>query len=80
MAHAGDWDMFLRMVEAGSKFKKVDRPLGLYYYNSEGLSTGPAHAETRTKEEATVFFKYKDVFGERNFQKYESYFKQFLEV
>jgi len=80
MAHAGDWDMFLRMVEAGSKFKKVDRPLGLYYYNSEGLSTGAEHAETRTKEEATVFFKYKDIFGERNFQKYESYFKQFLEV
>jgi glycosyltransferase involved in cell wall biosynthesis len=80
MAHAGDWEMFLRMVETGSKFKKVDRPLGLYYYNTEGLSTGVEHAETRTKEEATVFFKYKDVFGTRNFQKYEDYFKQFLEV
>ena len=80
MSYAGDWEMFLRMVEAGFKFKKIDRPLGLYYYNSEGLSTGAEYATDRGKEEAAVFFKYKNVFGEKNFQKYEPYFKQFLEA
>ena len=80
MKYAGDWEMFLRMVEAGSKFKKIDRPLGLYYYNSDGLSTSSEHAVERGKEEAEVFFKYKDVFGERNFKTYENYFKQFIEA
>ena len=70
----------MRMVEAGSKFKKIDRPLGLYYYNSDGLSTSSEHAVERGKEEAEVFFKYKDVFGERNFKTYENYFKQFIEA
>ena len=51
LAHAGDWEMFLRMVEAGCNFKKVDRPLGQYYYNSQGLSTSTEHAEKRGKEE-----------------------------
>ena len=27
-----------------------------------------------------VFFKYKDVFGERNYNMYENYFKQFIEA
>jgi glycosyltransferase involved in cell wall biosynthesis len=80
MAHAGDWEMFLRMVEAGCKFKKVDRPLGLYFYNAEGLSTGVEYAAKRGKEEAAVFFEHKDTFGERNYQRYEPYFKQFLEA
>ena len=80
MKYAGDWEMFLRMVETGSKFKKVDRPLGLYYYNSDGLSTSLEHAAERSKEEAEVFFRYKDIFGERNFKTYESYFRQFTEA
>jgi hypothetical protein len=80
LAHAGDWDMFLRMVETGFKFKKIDRPLGLYYYNPEGLSTSAAHAPKKEKEEAKTFFRYKHVFGDRNYQKYESYFKQFIEA
>ena len=78
LAYAGDWDMFLRMVETGAKFKKIDIPLGLYYYNSEGLSTSNTHAKERGLEEANTFFKFKEVFGETNFKKYEPYFKQFL--
>jgi len=80
MAHAGDWEMFLRMVQAGSKFKKVDKPLGLYYYNSDGLSTSVEHTKERGKEEAEVFFKYKNIFGDQNYKRYEHYFKQFTEV
>ena len=78
MAHAGDWDMFLRMVLTGSKFKKIDRPLGLYYYNSEGLSTSPEYSMKRGREEAKVFFDNKEIFGEQNYKRYEEYFKQFL--
>ena len=77
MSYAGDWDMFLRMVESGSKFKKIDTPLGLYYYNEDGLSTSKEHIGPRSKEEASVFFKYKDVFGQANFNKYHNYFLQF---
>tara|TARA_Y100001970_G_C14237663_1_gene862858 strand:+ start:76 stop:1716 length:1641 start_codon:yes stop_codon:yes gene_type:complete len=78
LAYAGDWDMFLRMVESGAQFKKVDIPLGLYYYNSEGLSTSNEHIKDRGLEEANTFFKHKEIFGESNFKKYEPYFKQFL--
>ena len=76
MKYAGDWDMFLRMVDTGSVFKKVDRPLGLYYYNEQGLSTSTEHAEERLQEEASVFFKYEHIFGEHNFNLYKNYFKQ----
>ena len=78
LRYAGDWDMFLRMVDAGSKFKKIDKPLGLYYYNSEGLSTSAEYTKPRGKEEADVFFKYKNIFGEQNFNRYKNYFSQFL--
>jgi len=78
LAYAGDWDMFLRMVESGAQFKKVDIPLGLYYYNSEGLSTSNEHIKERGQEEAGTFFKHKEVFGEANFKKYEPYFRQFI--
>ena len=78
MKYAGDWDMFLRMVDNNSKFKKIDTPLGLYYYNSEGLSTSSEYAAERIKEEATVFFQNKHIFGEVNFNKYKNHFQQGL--
>jgi glycosyltransferase involved in cell wall biosynthesis len=78
LAHAGDWDMFLRMVDKGCIFKKVDIPLGLYYYNTDGLSTSQEYASKRQAEEANIFFSYKHVFGEKNFKKYEEYFTQFI--
>tara|TARA_R110002074_G_scaffold237176_3_gene409029 strand:+ start:6287 stop:7942 length:1656 start_codon:yes stop_codon:yes gene_type:complete len=78
MKYAGDWDMFLRMVDNDSKFKKIDTPLGLYYYNNEGLSTSSEYAAERIKEEATVFFQYEHIFGERNFNQYKNYFQQGL--
>jgi glycosyltransferase involved in cell wall biosynthesis len=78
LAHAGDWEMFLRMVDAGFKFKKVNIPLGLYYYNNEGLSTSAEHSDKRLQEESAVFFKYKEIFGQRNFDQYKGYFQQFM--
>lgn len=39
MISAADFDMWLRAASSGSKFKKVEGVLGLYYKNPEGVST-----------------------------------------
>ena len=77
LSYAGDWELFLRMVDHGCVFKKIDIPMGLYYYNSQGLSTSTSNSKPRLKEEASVFFKYSHVFGENNFKRYKPYFEQF---
>ena len=38
-ASAGDWDFWIRLSESGAKFKKLNKFLGLYYFNPEGVST-----------------------------------------
>ena len=77
LAHAGDWDLFLRAVDHGSRFKKVDKQVGLYYLNEEGLSTSEKYAEARRKEECEVFEQYKHVFGEKHYNTFKAYFHQF---
>ena len=72
----GDWDMWLKAVRAGSKFKKVSGAHGLYYYNPSGLSTDPKKQKERFSEEKEVFWKYTDIFGERLTDHYRSYFSQ----
>lgn len=37
---AGDYDMWLRAASRGSKMKKIDEVLGLYYRNPDGISSG----------------------------------------
>lgn len=39
--HLGDYEMWLRAVQRGSKFLKVPGVYSLYYYNPKGLSTDP---------------------------------------
>ena len=70
---ADDWDMWLRMVAHGYKFKKIDDTVGLYY--SGGRSFKNDNIEQK-KEEAKIFFKYSYLFGE-NFNKFLPYFQQF---
>ena len=77
LRRAGDWEFFLRMVEFGSVFKKVDIPLGLYYYNEDGLSTSKDNFEAKIKEECQVFETYKHIFGEKHYEQYRAYFHQF---
>lgn len=36
---AGDWDMWIRMSLVNAKFKKLNKKLGLYLFNKNGLST-----------------------------------------
>tara|TARA_R100001082_G_C4365742_1_gene161838 strand:+ start:369 stop:1988 length:1620 start_codon:yes stop_codon:yes gene_type:complete len=71
--YADDWEMWLRMVSRGHKFKKLNEKIGLY------LTGGRSQQEDieQRKEESKLFFKYSNVFG-NNYQKYYPYFKQFI--
>lgn len=72
-----DWEMWLRMVKNNFKFKKINKIVGLYYYNPNGLTTSNDNVKVKLIEEAKVFFEYKEIFGD-NFKKYENYFRQFI--
>lgn len=70
--YADDWDMWLRMIKNGFKFKKIDSIVGIYLL---GGRSQQENIEQR-KEEAKIFFKYSSIFG-YNFNRYYDYFKQF---
>ena len=72
--YADDWEMWLRMIQQGVKFKKIKHPVGLYL--TGGRSQKENNMEQR-QEEARIFFKYADVFG-YNYHKYRDYFSQFV--
>ncbi len=74
LKHAGDWELWLRCVRNGSEFKKVDKVIGLYYFNPNGLSTSPEHMTPRRIEERDVFNEYKDVIGDKNYNLFKDYF------
>ena len=73
---AGDWEMWLRFVSNGHSFKKVDGVYGLYYHNPKGLTTDVSRQRQKYAEEVEVFNQYKDIFGDKNYQKYKGYFSQ----
>ena len=73
-----DWDFFLRCVENDSVFKKINKPLGLYYFSPTGLSTDILDQEKvkrRHKEEKETFFKYGPKIFPKNFELFKSYFE-----
>ena len=74
LKYSGDWDMWLRAVSQGAIFKKLDKVLGLYYSNPDGLSTSSRNQKERFKEERCLFNKYRGLFGEKVFAQYDSYF------
>ena len=51
---AGDLDMWLRFLESGARFGKIQTPLGLYYMNPTGMSTNPATSSRKIKEESEI--------------------------
>ena len=55
---AGDWDFWLRCAFGGSKFKKCDDILGVYYFNPTGMSTNPAHDSWKKEHEREIFQTY----------------------
>lgn len=79
MNFANDWEFWLRCVKNGSKFKKINKIVGLYYNNPSGNSTTQEKDKknARQKEEKEVFYKYKDIFGEKNFNMFKPYFDNF---
>ena len=76
--YVNDWEMWLRLVKAGKKFKKINDVLGLYYFNEKGRSTSIENFRDKIKEESKLFFENEDTFGEQNFKKYKNHFSQGL--
>lgn len=58
---AADWDFWLRCAYNDSVYKKLSEPLGLYYFNPNGMSTNKENRDWKRKEEKTIFKKYFDL-------------------
>jgi hypothetical protein len=74
--YPADWELWLRMVDHGYEFKKINKVLGLYYFNESGLTTAKDTAIEKLTQEAEVFFKFKHIFG-HNFVKYHPHFSNY---
>lgn len=72
---AGDWEMWLRAVEGGSTFKKINFIAGMYYNNPSGKSTSLENFNKKFLEEKEIFFKYKNLFPD-NYKKYFDWFNK----
>jgi GT2 family glycosyltransferase len=72
--YADDWEMWLRAVDGGHKFKKVEDVVGLVLAGGRSQQNN----QEQRKEEAKIFYKYSHLFGQ-NFYKFSPYFKKFLE-
>ena len=73
---AGDWEMWLRAVNHGSKFMMIDEVCGLYYHNPSGLTTDPAKQKEKFGEEKKVFWNFTDIFGPQITNAYKGYFSE----
>lgn len=60
---AGDWEMWLRGTSQGMKIKKIHIPLGVYYFNPNGISTSKENEEWKRDEEQQIAIKYAMVSG-----------------
>lgn len=74
LKYAGDWEFWLRCVQNNSKFKKIEKIIGSYFYNPKGLSTNKQTEKERYLEERDIFIKYKNLFGTKNYNIYKGYF------
>ena len=74
--YACDWKFMLEAVRKNHKLKKINKIVGLYYFNPTGISTSNSDVEkTKEKhcEEKQIFYEYKDVFP-NNFDIFKPYF------
>ena len=78
--HGTDWDFAIRMVKNNSVFRKVNKVVGSYYNNPNGLSTSadPQITKERRQSERKIFEEHKDLFPE-NYKKFKAYFEQWKE-
>jgi len=65
---AGDWDMWLRCAFGGSRFKKCNEILGIYYFNPKGISTNSENTSWKREEEKEVFSTYFKILEEQKSQ------------
>jgi hypothetical protein len=76
LIYANDWELWLRCVRNGSKFKKVNCQIGLYYFNPSGKSTSSENTIKKLKEEKEIFNEYIDIIGQKNYNTYKDYFNR----
>jgi hypothetical protein len=76
LIYANDWELWLRCVRGGSKFKKINTSIGLYYYNPNGKSTSLNNIKEKMKEEKDIFNEYIDIIGQKNYSMYRQYFNK----
>jgi len=76
LIYANDWELWLRCVRNGSKFKKINSIIGLYYFNPNGKSTSVKNTQEKLKEEKIIFNEYIDIIGEKNYYTYKDYFNR----
>lgn len=62
---ASDWEFWLRCAFNDVKFAKLNKPLGLYFFNPEGVSTNIENNSWKQREEKEVFKKYQKLFLEK---------------
>ena len=55
---AADTEFWLRCATQGSKMKKLDEVLGVYFLNPKGVSTGSHNESAKREEEAKIKEKY----------------------
>lgn len=62
---ASDWEFWLRCSFGGTKMAKIEKPLGLYFFNPEGMSTNLENNNWKRQEEKEIFKKYLQIKKER---------------
>ena len=75
--YSGDWEMWLRAVEAGAKFKKINGYYSLFYYNPQGLSTGEQSKNLKDKEDQTIRERYSYLWARNNYWDYYNWARRF---
>lgn len=68
--YSGDWEMWLRAIEGGAQFKKIDGYFSLYYYNQQGLSTGEIYKGPKNKEDKYIRERYGYMWGKETYHEY----------
>ena len=66
--YSGDWEMWLRAVEGGAKFKKIDEYYSLYYVNPKGLSTDKETLSAREIEDSKIIEHYGHIWGRETYR------------
>ena len=62
---ASDWEFWLRCAMQDVKMSKVNKPLGLYFFNPKGISTNQENNSWKREEEKEIFKKYMTIFKEK---------------